>query len=149
MSISKKTKYPKEMELWFNSELYTIRRAFSNRFDMACALIREAKKAQDIKKDDERMHAIRKELQSFSTICAVFEPLDGVCKVFRKQADTAKIEFTEWLAQPDQLNEKDQEEEEEDLQEDDLKESQETAATVPLTQTQSPLLKKRKTNRKK
>jgi hypothetical protein len=71
------------MKLRFNSVLHTIRRAFSNRFDMACELIKEAERAQHIKKDDERMLAIREELEAFSTTCAIFGQVDAVFGVFR------------------------------------------------------------------
>jgi hypothetical protein len=98
-------KYTDEMEPWFNSELSMIRRAFSNRFDMACELIREARRAEDIKKDDERMLAIKEELEVFSTTCALFEKFeqgDGVFGLFRNKTNTAKLEFIKWLAQTDE-----------------------------------------------
>lgn len=98
--IFQRPPYSGEMAVWFKSQLYTIRRAFSNRFDMACELIREAKRAQGINNDDERMLAIRDELGYFSTTTAIFKQVDAVFEVFSNKANTAKMEFTEWLAQP-------------------------------------------------
>ena len=74
---------------------------------MAYELIREAKTARPhIKKNDERMLAIKDELDAFSATCAIFEHVDEVFGVFSNKANMVKMEFTKCLAQPDQLDEK-------------------------------------------
>lgn len=123
--IYKRTKYSAEMKLWYNSVLYTISRAFINRSEMGWALIREAKnveQAGNIQKKDERMLAIKDELEAFSTNCTIFIKADDeddetdddddadIFRVLSKKANATKIEFTKWLSQPEEKEEEVKEE---------------------------------------
>ena len=85
-------------EEYFQSALMTINRAFDNRFDMACELVREAKKTTDIKDLSSPFDGIEKELGFLVTMTSQFKDEAGSFGIFYSKAQEELLEFVKWRA---------------------------------------------------
>jgi len=85
-----------EEGMWFSSGIMTIDRAVGNRFDMACELVREAKRDTVLSRDDKHLDAVKTELDSIVLLTRKFQDEEGTFKVLCKKAESKLHEFKEW-----------------------------------------------------
>lgn len=78
----------------FESALKTIYRAFSNRFDMVCALARQSKQTTGAK--EEQLNAVEKEIKNLCSMTHIFKNESGSFGVFEEKLVSELIEFVNW-----------------------------------------------------
>jgi hypothetical protein len=83
---------------WFSSGIMTIDRAFRNRFDMACELVRETKRATELSRNDIFLDGVKTELERVLTMTRIFEDEEGAFKLLYEKTRSVLIEFVEWRA---------------------------------------------------
>jgi hypothetical protein len=90
--VINKTEHTSDANIGFSSGIMTIDRAFSNRFDMACELVREAERATELSKNDklsdglskndELLDGVRTELEDVLEMTRLFKDEEGAFNFF-------------------------------------------------------------------
>ena len=92
--IAGEMEHPEEDDIVFSSSMKTISRAFNNRFDMVCELVREAKK--DTGLSDELLDGVVQELEHLVTMLRQLRHEDGVFKFFYEKTCGILGDFLKW-----------------------------------------------------
>ena len=81
----------------FFSGIMTIDRAFNNRFNMACELVRETKRDTELSQNDKRLglDAVRTELERVMRMTSLFKDEEGSFKILYEKTRRLLIEFVE------------------------------------------------------
>jgi hypothetical protein len=82
--------------MWFPSGIMTIVRAFKNRFNMACELVSEAKRATELTQNDERLDWVKTELECVLRMTGLFQDEEGAFKLLHDKTRSQLLEFVKW-----------------------------------------------------
>lgn len=85
-----------EADMWYSSGIMTIDRALCNQFDMACELVREAKKDTILWRDDEHLGAVKTELDRIVLMTCKFQDEGRTFKMLWKKSKAILHEFKQW-----------------------------------------------------
>jgi hypothetical protein len=85
-----------EEDVWFSSGMKTINRAFKNRFNMICEVVRETKIATALSEKDLRLDEVAKELEHVMIMMGQFQEEEGDFKFFYDQTRRILQEFVKW-----------------------------------------------------
>lgn len=86
--------HPDEDDVFFSSLMKTISRAFNNRFNMVCELVREAKKDPGL--SDELLDGVVQELEHLVTMLRRLQHEDGDFMFFYKKTCGILGDFLKW-----------------------------------------------------
>jgi hypothetical protein len=85
-----------EEDVWLSSGMKTINRAFKNRFNMVCEVVREAKLATTDSDKDLGLDEVAKELNHVMIMMGQFQEEEGDFKFFYEQTAHLLREFVKW-----------------------------------------------------
>lgn len=89
-----------ERNVWFSSGIMTVNRAFKNRFNIVCELVREAKNATELSKNDELLDGVVKELEHLMIMMRKFQNEEGDFRFCYERTQSILREFVKWRADP-------------------------------------------------
>ena len=92
--IAREMVHPEKGDVVFSSSMKTINRAFSNRFNMVCELVREAKK--DVGLSNELLDEVAQELLNLKTMLHQFQHEEGDFQFFYQQTCGIFGNFVKW-----------------------------------------------------
>jgi len=90
-----------DADMWFSSGIMTINRAFNNRFNMVCELVRQAKQTTELLQNDMAWDCVTTELDRMLTMTRIFQDEEGDFKFLYDKTRSTAIEFTQWRAIPE------------------------------------------------